>query len=176
MGEFKRMRILVVAVGGGVAGFGVVDAGGWVDTGKSLYTGTSLPWLSHITGGLLFGVGMALASGCSSKALIRIGGGNLKSVVVFLVLGISAYMSMKGLFAVWRVASVDTVTLKLPVSQTLPALLAFWGGLDAAAVARWLAALVALALLAYAMKDPHARSREVLLGGVVVGLVIVGGW
>ena len=40
-------------------------------------------WAENILGGLLFGIGMTLASGCGNKTLIRIGGGNLKSIVVF---------------------------------------------------------------------------------------------
>ena len=49
-------------------------------------SGAALPWLAYIVGGLLFGVGMTLGSGCGSRSLIRIGGGNLKSLVVYVFL------------------------------------------------------------------------------------------
>ena len=80
---------------------------GSIDLTKSIYTAPRLQWLSSIVGGLAFGVGMALASGCGSKTLIRIGGGNLKSLVVFAFMAISAYMTLRGLFAVWRVGLLD---------------------------------------------------------------------
>src|SRR5678815_1268973 len=47
-------------------------------------------WVMAI-GGAMFGFGMVLASGCGSKTLVRIGSGNLKSAVVFVVLGIAAF-------------------------------------------------------------------------------------
>ena len=176
MGDWTRMRMWVMAVGVAVLGVAAMQAAGLVDVGKSLYAGNSVPWLSHVVGGLMFGVGMALASGCSSKALIRIGGGNLKSLVVFLVLGISAYATLKGLFGVWRVNTVDLATVKLSTSQTLPALVSASLGLDRAHTAIWLPALIGLALIGWALADRDARRPDPLLGGVVVGLVIVGGW
>ena len=49
--------------------------------------------INLFVGGLLFGVGMTLGSGCGSKTLVRLGAGSLKSVVVFVFFGIAAYMS-----------------------------------------------------------------------------------
>ena len=40
----------------------------------------------------MFGIGMTYASGCGNKVLIRVGGGNLKSLVVLIVAGIMAYV------------------------------------------------------------------------------------
>ncbi len=39
----------------------------------------------------MFGVGMTLASGCGSRTLVRIGGGNLKSLVVLAIASACAY-------------------------------------------------------------------------------------
>jgi D-serine deaminase-like pyridoxal phosphate-dependent protein len=39
----------------------------------------------------MFGIGMTLASGCGNKTLVRIGGGNLKSVVVLAIASACAY-------------------------------------------------------------------------------------
>ena len=46
------------------------------------YRGGLLLLAENVLGGLMFGIGMTLASGCGNKTLIRIGGGNLKSIVV----------------------------------------------------------------------------------------------
>ena len=64
-----------------------------------------LIWLSNALGGLMFGFGMVLASGCGSKTLVRIGGGSLKALVVFCVLAIAAYATLRGITAVARVAA-----------------------------------------------------------------------
>ena len=45
-----------------------------------------------LVGGIMFGIGMTLASGCGNKILIRIGGGNLKSIFVLLVAGLMALL------------------------------------------------------------------------------------
>ena len=106
-GDWRRMRMWVLAIAVAMAGTGVLVATGLIDTAKTIYTVPQVRWVSCLAGGLLFGFGMTLASGCGSKTLIRAGAGNLKSAVVFLVLGISAYMTLKGVFAVWRVAALD---------------------------------------------------------------------
>src|SRR5262245_47929817 len=112
---------------------------------------------------------MTLGSGCGSKTLIRIGAGNLKSLIVYVFLGIAAYMTLRGLFGAFRVGFLEKFSLTLPQGQSLPALLS----VNQAAVA----ALIGIALLAfiYASRDFRAR-WEYSLGGIVTGLVVVGGW
>ncbi len=176
MGDWTRMRMWLLAIAVAMLGVWAMQTQGIVDTHKSLYASPNLMWLSNLVGGLLFGVGMTLASGCTSKTLIRIGGGNLKSVIVFVVLAISAYVTLKGLFGVWRVNTLDTVSMRLSTTQDLPTLVAASWGLTAEAVGRWLPPLVAAALLVFVFADRHARDSNTLLGGIVVGLTIVGGW
>src|ERR1700675_2828176 len=107
VGDWRRMRMWLLAIAVAIAGARVLESTATVDFSKTIYTTAKVPWLSHIVGGLLFGFGMTLASGCGSKTLIRLGGGNLKSLVVLIVLAISAYMTLKGLFAVLRVNALD---------------------------------------------------------------------
>jgi uncharacterized protein len=97
MGDLNRMRMWLLAIGVAVLGANGLQLAGLVDLSKSIYPGPNFTWLSYIVGGFLFGVGMTLGSGCGSKTLIRIGGGNLKSVVVFLVAAIAAYMTLRGI-------------------------------------------------------------------------------
>ena len=107
------MRMWLLAMAVAIAGAAALHLTGPVDLSKSIYTRPGFTWLSYLVGGFLFGVGMTLGSGCGNKTLVRIGGGNLKSVVVFVFLGISAYMTMKGLFGVWRVTWLDPVAIDL---------------------------------------------------------------
>src|SRR5690606_17114908 len=138
MGNWTRMRMWLLAIAVAVIGVWALQRLGLVDARKSVYTGANLTWMSKGVGGLLFGIGLTLASGCSSKTLIRIGGGNLKSVVVFVVPGISAYVPLKGLFGVWRVNTLDKVSVALGSSQDLPTLLAAGLGVDRAGLESWL--------------------------------------
>ena len=97
MGDYSRMRMWVLAMAVAIIGAQALYAMGAIDLSKAFYVRPAVTWLSYLLGGLLFGVGMTLASGCGSRTLVRIGGGNVKSLVVFVFLGIAAYMTMKGL-------------------------------------------------------------------------------
>ncbi len=176
MGDWSRMRQWALAAGVAVLGFNAMVGLGWVEAGKSIYAAPRLVWLSHAVGGLMFGFGMVLASGCGSKTLVRLGGGNLKSLVVVIVLGVAAYMTLRGLTAVWRVATLDRVAVVLSTGQDLPSLLAAATGASRGAMA-WLAGgAVGLALLGWALLRPEGRSADVLLGGIGIGAVIVAIW
>lgn len=177
MGHWNRMRMWLLAIAVAVLGAGALAATGNVDLTRSFYTAQRLTWLSHIVGGLLFGVGMTLAAGCGSRNLVRLGGGNLKSFIVVLMLATTAYMTLKGALAPLRVHVLDAVAIHLPAGQDLPRLLA--GGLGAEpGVLRWLLpAAVGGALIAFVAAGRDFRpDRDGWLGGAAVGATIVGGW
>ena len=178
-GDWRRVRMWVLAIAVAIVGSAVLHTTGLIDLRKSIYTGVTVAWVSALVGGFLFGFGMTLSSGCGSKTLIRAGAGNLKSWVVLVMLGLAGYMTLKGLFAVWRVTVLDPwrfdVSSLGAASSDLPAIAAA-AGLGAAALT-WLPLAVAAALLVYVFKDRDFRtSPELVAGGVVVGLVVVGGW
>ena len=178
-GDWRRMRMWALAIAVAIAGSAILVAAGLVDLSKSIYTGAKVAWVSGIVGGFLFGFGMTLASGCGSKTLIRAGAGNLKSVVVLVVLAVAAYMTLKGLFAVWRTAALDPWRIDFggmgAATSDLPALL---GAMGLSAAAKfWVPFVIAVALAIYVFKDREFRATpELIVGGIVVGLVIVGGW
>jgi uncharacterized membrane protein YedE/YeeE len=176
MGDWTRMRMWLGAIGVAVLGTQGLAGTGVIDTAQSIYTGPRLPWLSAIVGGLLFGVGMVLASGCGTKTLLRVGSGNLKSLVVLIVLGVFAYMTMRGVFGVLRVGTVDRVAIELAAGQDLPRLLAGGsaGMRSTAHVA--LGVLVGGGLLAFAFASRHARNADTVLGALGVGAAVVAVW
>ncbi len=176
MGDWTRARMWVLAIAFAVLGFNAMVALGWVEAKNSIYAAPRLLWLSSILGGLMFGFGMVLASGCGSKNLVRLGGGNLKAAVVLLVLGLCAFITMRGLTAVWRVASVDTVFVELPRGQDLPTLLAGPLGMAVPTLAALLGAAVALPLLVWVLWRPEGRTAEVWWGGAGIGAVVVAVW
>jgi uncharacterized membrane protein YedE/YeeE len=128
-------------------------------------------------GGFLFGVGMTLASGCGSKTLIRVGAGNLKSLVVYVFLGIAAYMTLRGLFGAFRVGVLEKAVVTLPTGQDLPSLFSSFSTVPKGTWIVLLAAAIAGAILVFVYANAHFRSSfDYTLGGVVTGLVVVGGW
>jgi uncharacterized membrane protein YedE/YeeE len=176
IGDWSRMRMWALAIGVAMLGFNTMAYLGWVEAGKSFYAGSRLIWLSNLLGGALFGVGMVLASGCGSKTLVRIGGGSLKAVVVFVVLAIAAYATMRGIVGVARVATVDAVAVTLPTGQDLPSMLAGVAGLDRRVLALALGGVLGGGLVLWALWRPEGRSADVLLAGIGIGLVVVGVW
>lgn len=175
-GDWSRMRMWVLAIGTATIGFNAMVAAGWVQAASTIYATPRLAWLSNAVGGLLFGFGMVLASGCGSRNVVRAGGGNLKSVVVLLVLAAAAYATMRGIGAALRTSTVDAAALTLPVGQDLPSLVAHATGLARPALALVLGGGIGAALVAWAVARREGRSADVLLGGVGIGLAVAGLW
>jgi len=176
MGDWNRMRMWALAMAVAVLGLGGLEAAGLVKATQSIYTGPNLAWLSHIVGGLLFGFGMVLGSGCASKTLMRIGGGNLKSLLVAIVLAVTAYATMRGVLAPLRVGVLDGVAIPLGTAQDLASLLAKASGVARGSLQIGCALVVGVGLALFALRSRDARTQDVLDGGIVVGLLVVGGW
>jgi len=176
MGSLNRMRMWLLAIGVAILGANALQLAGVVDLAKSIYPGPSFTWLSYLVGGFLFGVGMTLGSGCGSKTLIRIGAGNLKSVVVFIVAGIAAYMTLRGILGAFRAGVLEQAAVTLSTGQDLPSLAASMGGSKQAWIL-FLSLLFGFSFIVFAYASKEFRSNvDYTLGGVVTGLVVVGGW
>ena len=176
IGDWTRMRMWVLAIGTAMIGFNTMVAAGWIEAADTFYAAPRVLWLSTLVGGALFGFGMVLASGCGARTLVRIGGGNLKSLVVFCVLGIAAFATLRGITAVARVGTVDAVSVTLATGQDLPSLLAAATGWSRGALALAVGGALGLALVAWALASPDGRSANTLLGGIGSGLVVVAVW
>jgi hypothetical protein len=178
-GDSRRLRMWLLAIAVAIAGAAMLQATGLVDLSKTLYTGSRIGWLSLAVGGFLFGFGMTLGSGCGSKTLIRVGGGNLKSLIVLVFFAISAYMTLKGLFALWRTAALDPWRIDVAALGTktsdLPSILAALG--VGGAVKLWFPFAFAAAIATWVLASREFRAtREMIVGGTLIGAVIVGGW
>jgi hypothetical protein len=179
IGDWRRMRMWLLAIAVAIAGVTWLEATGLADPGKSIYTTVQVAWASHLVGGFLFGFGMTLASGCGSKLLVRAGGGSLKSLVTLIVLAIAAYMTLKGLFAVWRVSTLDMLRLDTSAfgaaHSDLPSVAAALSGGGSVKVALSLAIAAGVAVFALASRD-FRESREMIAGGLIIGAIVAGGW
>ncbi len=180
MGDWRRFRAWMLAVAVAVVGTQVLQMTGLVAIGKSIYLTPNLGWAGATLGGLMFGFGMTLGGGCGNKTLVRIGGGNLKSVIVFLVLGLFAYMTLRGLIAPARL-QLEASDLNLASfgldSQGMPDILARLTGLPVAVARLGLTVLLGGGLAAWCFKDASFRgSNRDVIGGAVIGALVVAGW
>ena len=183
IGDSGRFRAWLLAIAVALLGVALLEPMGLVNPGDSFppYRGGELLWAEHLLGGLLFGIGMTLASGCGNKCLIRIGGGNLKSIMVMLVIGGIAYFmvtpfpgSDKTLFSLLFYDWIRPLSVNVGASQDLGTLL---GGESAATARMVIGAVLGVLLLLFVFKAADFRSSyDNVLGGLVVGLAIVAAW
>jgi uncharacterized membrane protein YedE/YeeE len=179
MGHWGRMRAWLLAIAVAMIGTNVLAYFGYLDLSKTIYTGSNFPWLAYIVGGLCFGIGMTLASGCANKTLVRVGGGNLKSFVVFIYLGFSALVTLKGILGEFRVKVLQApaVSIQFDHGQTLSNLLSGIGGLPAKTLQLAIAVVIGLSILIFVFKDKEFRkSLDNNLAGLIIGLIVIGGW
>lgn len=175
MGDWTRMRQWGLASGVAMIGFGLLAWSGLINPDRTLYASNRWIWLSALVGGGIFGFGMVLSSGCVSKALVRVGGGNLKSLVVVLVLGVAAFATLKGLTAVWRTATVDRVAQEFPANASLPAWAAQSMGVSASTAGLVLALAIGGALVAWALAGREFAARNIA-AGTGIGATVVAMW
>ena len=181
MEHWGRMRMWMLAIAVAIIGTNLLQHLGLINLSKSIYQRPSLPWLSLLLGGTLFGIGMTLAGGCANKNLLRMGAGSLRSFVVLVFVGISAYMTLKGLFGQWRSSFIDPVAIDLTglglQTQSLTELVAKLSGLPASSATLVVPGLVALAMLIFIFMEARFRSNaEQVIGGIILGLIVTGGW
>lgn len=165
MGDWTRMRIWLLAIAVAIGGLHVGAAVfGWAIE-STFYAQARVFWLSHLLGGLLFGRGMVLASGCGSQTLMRMGAGNLKSAVVAIVMAITALSTLKGVLALLRVDVLNAVFFELQQPSNLAAALGVHGALG-----------IALVLAIIALSDRHMWQARHWATGVSLGLLVTAAW
>lgn len=182
IGSKDRLRAWFLAIGIAILASQAMHATGMVNLTDAIYLTPNFGWLGYITGGFLFGIGMTLSSGCGQRTLARVGSGNLKSLVVLVFLGLTAYMTMRGLLALFRVNVIEVTNINLADSgitdQGIGTLLATAVGLENIAQVTSIVAIVVgggLVVFAFASKT-FRGSFDNILAGVVIGLIIPAGW
>jgi uncharacterized membrane protein YedE/YeeE len=156
--DAPRLRGFLAAM---VVALVVVQALVWtghLDLSKAVVLPTTLFWGGALLGGAMFGVGMTLTGGCGTRLLVLSAGGNLRSVVSFLIFALVAYATIRGVLAPAR-AQLSNVTTIALAQQTLP--------LAAGAI------FVAVALAFIAWRRAPARD---VIAGVLIGLLVPAGY
>lgn len=168
-GDTSRLRMWGLAMVTAIAATQTLIGFDAVVVKDSFYTAPRLLWLSNIAGGMLFGFGMALASGCGSRTLVRMGEGSLKALVVFLVMAITAYMTMRGILAVARVNTIERIGIDLGSRQDLASVTGIPPEFVAAAV------VIIAGTLVLASRN-FLQQPRLIVGGLVIGLLVAAGW
>jgi uncharacterized membrane protein YedE/YeeE len=181
MGDSRRFRAWALAIAVAIIGTQALHFGGAININKSIYLTSNLGWLGAIIGGGMFGFGMTQAGGCGSKTLVRLGAGNLKSLIVAIVLGIVAYMTLRGLFALARVQLETVTNIELKTrgldNQNIGEMAGVLLGMSTDVGRVAVAAAVSAALLIFCFKDDAFRhSVSNIIAGIIIGLCAVAGW
>ena len=184
IGDTGRFRAWLLAIAVAVLGVSFLEPAGLVDAGAAFppYRSGQLIWAENLLGGILFGIGMTLASGCGNKCLVRIGGGNLKSVLVFLVIAVIAYYminpfpgSDQTLFTVLFYDWIRPLAVDLGAGQDLGTLVA--GSENAVQARTVIGGILGVVLLVIVFSSRDLRgSFDNILGGLVVGLAVLAAW
>lgn len=167
----RRLRMWAIAIGVAIIGTHLAVSAGLLDLSQTAYLDRVWNPVGTIIGGLLFGYGMALSGNCGYGALARLGGGDLRSFVIVLVMGLSAYFVMSGPLAharVWLFPVETDAASPQGLSQML-------NGFGISPVVTGMTVgggLIALALAKAQMRQSSAH----IFWGCIVGLAIVSGW
>ena len=183
MGDYSRFRSWLLAIAIAISGVLVMEFIGLVNADASFppYRASQLVWAENIFGGFLFGIGMTLASGCGNKTLIRIGAGNIKSIIVFIIISIIAYFmitpfpgSDQTLFSILFYDWMRPLAIALDTQQDLGSII----NADKPLFTRTIiGAVIVVLMLFYILRGKGFRTNpEHWLAGIVVGLAILCGW
>ena len=152
------------------------------DTASPPYNTPTFAWLRYLIGGLIFGIGMTIGSGCGNKPLVRIGAGNLKSVIIFAMMAFGAYLMMftdfmYTFFLQWTsVLDVDLTEYDIN-SQDLGALTAHIIQTDALNTKLILGFVISIAALLYLFRTEEFRKdKHNILAGLTVGICVAIAW
>lgn len=178
-GDYKRFRSWLLAAATALIGAQLLHYLGAVDLSSSMYLQPTLTWMGNVLGGLLFGFGMVYAGGCISRNLARLGGGDVGSLIVLIVAGLFAYITIGGLLGPIRAALAGLGQIDMSAlgaeSQGLDALVNAATGSQSGGLI--MVVLVAGAILVYCFKDAQFRSSMPhLVGGIGIGLCAAAGW
>lgn len=171
----RRIRGFALAIAVAVAAAQVFTATGLIDFSKTIYLQPQFSAPLMFLGGALFGYGMILANGCASRALVLLGRGNLRSLMVVMVIAVTAQMTLKGLLAPLRIPLLQW-TQATPAFNSVPAMIARAGASET--LAHLLAALiVVIPLLLFAFSDARfRRDRTQIAAGLAMGALVAAGW
>ena len=185
IGDSSRFKAWLLAIATAIVGVTLLEYMSIVDIDDSRipYRNSVFFWPRYILGGIMFGIGMTLASGCGNKILIRIGGGNIKSIFVLIVAGLMALLMTRTdfyglLFHSWM-NPISPDLAKLGISdQSIQTMFSSVTGIESnnMVITILVPAIISILLLKYIFSSYSKLSSDNILSGIVVGLVVTFAW
>jgi uncharacterized membrane protein YedE/YeeE len=175
-GDNRRLKIFGLSLGIAILGTQALIVSDFLTPENTTYVPTALPFIAIVIGSILFGVGMAMVGTCGFGSLVRLGAGDLRSLIVVIVLGATAYATLRGLFADLRINLLEQLSIRMPegLRSDLASLLAQATGRDLRVP---LAVLIGGSLCWLALSDRRLRrAPRLLTAGVTLGLLTIAGW
>jgi uncharacterized membrane protein YedE/YeeE len=174
--DSRRLKIFGLSLGIAILGTQALIVSGFLTPENTTYVPTALPFIAIVIGSILFGVGMAMVGTCGFGSLVRLGAGDLRSLIVVIVLGATAYATLRGLFADLRINLLEQLSIRMPegLRSDLASLLAQATGRDLRVP---LAVLIGGSLCWLALSDRRLRrAPRLLTAGLTLGLLTIAGW
>jgi uncharacterized membrane protein YedE/YeeE len=187
MGDSGRFRAWILAATVALVGVMIIEAFGLVHLGSTTlppYRVSQFQWGRYLLGGFLFGVGMTLGSGCANKTLIRIGGGNIKSLFVFLMISIVAYYMVdpfkelpstwyQSFFAPW----LGKASISLKGSQDLGSIVGGAVGVAPMKMRIILGSIIGIVSLFILFRSVDFRKNfDNVFAGLLIGIAVIAAW
>ncbi len=178
LGDWRRLRAWALAAGTALLGAQLLQWGGAVDLSLSMYLSARLNWFGNIFGGLIFGFGMVFAGGCASRNLVRAGSGDARALLVLVVIGTLAYITIGGILGPLRVMVEKTTSMMLGApTQSLGDLLAPHIGMPSSTAQLVAATAILLPIFVFCFASASFRaSPRHVWGGTGIGLAAAAGW
>lgn len=178
-GNFIQLRMWVFAIAIAASCVLAMRSFGWIDLSESVHMQSRIAILGPILGGLMFGLGMAAVGTCSFGAILRGAGGDLRGLVVAIFVGLTGYVTIRGLLAPVRMTLVEPASIPLAsgTSSSIGDLTSLVTGDHSGALSLMVSVLAIAAMFVWCLKDRDYRiHQKALLGAFVVGLSIAAGW
>lgn len=164
----KRLRLWGVVLGVAILGTQLGAMAGVIDLPATIYHAIDWNPIASIFGGLVFGYGMAMAGNCGFGALVRFGGGDLRSLVVVVVMGIFGFIALSG-----PLAPLRNAVFPQPEATGPQGILHDLTGLTGLPPLIFILA-IGLAALVWALSHKGLRSDlRMVAWGVAAGLAVV---
>lgn len=153
----------------GITGTQILELMDIVDVADSSYRNDTFDWLGASVGGLIFGVGAAVAGGCSVRTIVRTMEGSIHALIALISFALVAAVIQFGFLETPRVDLTMATSISLKTDAGIASMLS---------VSPWLVlGVVAAALSLFIIKSSkNGLDKQMLLAGFIMGSLIIAGW
>lgn len=174
--DFRRLKIFGLSLAVALLGTQGLIAAGYLNPAETSYLPMRSAILSIALGSVMFGLGMALVGTCAFGSLIRLGGGDLRALLVMLIFALSAFATLRGALAPLRIEFVEKISVAMPGGNQA-GFIQILDGLSGLNLGPVVSAIIAGLLCLAVVRDRRLhKARRLLLAGLLLGLGVIAGW